>query len=326
MAHEVYALNPKLVAGLKKAYEAYADGSKTGLCDAFFIAAHLRIGQLPAPFHVDVLYAPLQRLTHFHSHLAPSLAREKNYSLSFLFLKRSAFGQQDPFGTPFGATSLAVLEHFSTEELAQMSLEGLADVVQQQGYGRFPDPAEVAATLNRAARDSYWLDRVLDEPVTLVLGATMATIHTLQAQLKEVDKTIARELAALPAERRTIGSVPGLGPVWTASLLTEIGDIQRFGDDAALATDAGLVWHPHGSGTFYAEDTALSKAGHAYLRYYLVDAANSVNLHCAEYRALYNAKLAQSPKHAHKRAVVLTARTLVRLVDALLRADTLYQP
>jgi hypothetical protein len=309
-----------LLAGLVR--EVYALDRR----DAFFIAERLRIGRLPAPFQVDVLYAPLQRLTRFRAHLAQTLAREKNYFLSFLFLKFSAFGTSEAFGDPFGATSLAVLERFSSEELIQMPWEDLAAFVQQQGRGRFADPDEVAATLTRAARDSYRLDRVLDEPVTLVLGTTMATIRTLQAQLKEVDKTIARELAAIPAARRTIGSIPGLGPVWTAGLIAEIGDIHRFSDDDALAKYAGLVWPPHESGAFQADDTALSKAGNAYLRYYLVEAANSVRLHCAEYRDFYNAKLAQSPKHAHKRAVVLTARKLVRLVDALLRASAVYQP
>jgi transposase len=219
-----------------------------------------------------------------------------------------------------------VLEHFSTEELVQMPLEERAAFVQEHGRGRFADPDEVAATLAKAARDSYRLDRVLDEPVTLVLGTTMATIRTLQAHLKEVDQTMARELGALPAARRTISAVPGLGPVWTAGLLAEIGAIERFADEDALAKYAGLVWPPHESGTFQAQDTALSKAGNAYLRYYLVEAANSVRLHCAAYRDYYTAKLAQSPKHAPKRALVLTARKLVRLVDALLRAGALYQP
>jgi transposase len=323
LEREVYALNPKWVAGLKA---AYTDGGKTDRRDAFFIAERLRIGRLPAPFQVDVLYAPLQRLTRFRAHLAHSLAREKNYFLSFLFLKFSAFATSEAFGDPFGATSVAVLEHFSTEELVQMPLEELATFVQEHGRGRFADPDEVAATLAKAARDSYRLDRVLAEPVTLVLGTTMATIRTLQAHLKEVDQTIARELVAIPAARRTIGSVPGLGPVWTAGLIAEIGAIQRFADEDALAKYAGLVWPPHESGTFQAQDTALSKAGNAYLRYYLIEAANSVRLHCAEYRDYYNAKLAQSPKHAHKRALVLTARKLVRLVDALLRAGAVYQP
>ena len=323
LERDVYALNPKLVHGLKK---AYADTGKTDRHDAFFIAERLRIGRLPAPFQVDALYAPLQRLTRFRAHLAQTLAREKNYFLSVLFLKFSAFGQQEPFGDPFGAASRAVLETFSTEELAQIPLDELAGFVQQHGRGRFADPQDVAATLTRAARDSYRLDRVLAEPVTLVLGTTMATIRVLQTQLREIDKTIARELAALPPARRTLASVPGLGPVWTAGLVAEIGEIQRFDNDAALAKYAGLVWPPHESGTFQADDTALAKSGNSYLRYYLVEAANSVRLHCAEYRAYYTAKLAQAPKHAHKRALVLTARKLVRLVDALLRAGALYQP
>jgi transposase len=322
VAREVYAFNPKLVTGLKK---AYADGGKTDRRDAFFIAERLRIGRLPAPFQVDALYAPLQRLTRFRVHLVQSLVREKNYFLSFLFLKFSAFAQEEPFADPFGATSLAVLETFSTEEIAQMPLEELATFVPPHGRGRFAEPAEVARTLHRAARDSYRLDRVLDEPLTLVLGTTTATIRTLQAQLKAVDTTIARELAALPPARRTLASVPGLGPVWTAGLVAEIGGIERFADDAAVAKYAGLVWNPHESGTFQADDTRLSKAGNAYLRYYLVEAANSVRLHCADYRVYYLAKLAQSPKHAHKRALVLTARKLVRLIDRLLRAGAVYQ-
>lgn len=323
LEHEVYALNPKLVAGFKKAYPNHG---KTDPLDAFFIAERLRLGRLPAPFQVDLLYAPLQRLTRFRAHLASTLAREKNYFLSFLFLKFSAFSQSQPFGDPFGATSSAVLEEFTTEELVQTPLEELASFLDKRGRGRFADPELVASTLKSAARDSYQLDRALNEPVSLILATTMATIRTLSRHLAELDKTIARELATLPPDRRTIASVPGLGPVFTAGLLAEIGDIHRFDNDAALAKYAGLWWPQDQSGSFQAEDTSLSKAGNSYLRYYLVEAANSVRCHCAEYRNYYTAKSAESPKHAHKRALVLTARKLVRLVGHLLRAGAVYRP
>ncbi len=322
LPHEVYALNPKLVTGLKR---AYTDRGKTDRRDAFFIAERLRIGHLPAPFHIDELYAPVQRLTRFRMHLAESLAREKNYFLSFLFLKFSGYSQAHPFGDSFGATSLAVLESFTTEQIAQTELSELAAFIGRHGHGKFDSPHEVAEALSRAASDSYRLDRVLEDPLTLILGTTMATIRSFQAQLKQVDKTIERELLVLPENRRSIRSVPGIGPVFTAGLVAEIGDIHRFPDEAALARYAGLVWNPHESGTFQAEDTSMSKAGNHYLRYYLVEAANSVRLHCPEYREYYNAKLAQSTKHAEKRAAVLTARKLVRLIDALLRAGTLYK-
>jgi hypothetical protein len=320
---KIYALTPKLVHGLT---QAYADTGKTDPVDAFFIAERLRLGRLPAPFQVDLLDAPLQRLTRFRAHLAQTLARGKTYFLSFLFLKFSGFCQENVCGDPCGATSCAGLEEFTPEQLVQTPREELARFVDERGRGRFADPEAVAATLRRAARDSYRLDRVRDEPLTLILGTTMATIRTVQTQLREVDKTIARELEALPPERRTIRLVPGLGPVWTAGLVAEIGDIQRFPNDAALAQYAGLVWHPHESGAFQAQDTSLAKAGNAYLRYYLVEAANSVRLDCAAYREYYQAKYAQSPKHAHKRALVLTARKLVRLVDHRLRAGVVYQP
>jgi transposase len=318
---QVYALNPKLVHDFRRHYGALP---KTDRADAFLIAERIRFGrQLPPPFFVDLRYAPLQRLTRYRVHLTQTLAREKGYFVTMLFLTFSAFCQTEPFADLFGTTSCALLEEFTTEELAQMTVEELAPYLTKKGRGHFKDPTALATTLQRAAKDSYRLDKVLADPLTIVLGSTMATIRTLQHQLKEIDATIARELAPIA---QTLSSVPGLGPVWTAGLIAEIGDIQRFADDAALAQYAGLVWKAHESGSFQAEDTPMTKAGNHYLRYDLVEAANSVRVHCPEYTAYYRTKVAQSSKHAHKRALVLTARKFVRLVDALLRSDTLYQP
>ncbi len=118
----------------------------------------------------------------------------------------------------------------------------------------------MAATLQRAARDAYRLDQVLQAPLRLVLGTTMATIRTLQQQLKAVDKTIAQELAAIP---QTLSSVPGLGPVWTAGLIAELGDSTRFADHGAIAQSAGVPWPSTQSGEFQGEDTAMSKRGNS---------------------------------------------------------------
>ena len=320
-APRIYALNPHLIKTFRANYGALP---KSDHADAFLIAERIRFGrQLPSPFQLDARYAPLQRLTRFRCHLAQNLAREKSYFLSFLFLTFSTYGQIAPFGDPFGATSSAILEEFTTEELAQPSLEDLAAYLQQKGRGRFADPAALAATLQRAARDSYRLDKVLQEPLRLVLGTTLATIRSLQSQLKSLDKTIAQELASIP---QTLASVPGLGPVWTAGLIAELGDITRFDDQAAIAQYAGLTWETRESGQFQAEDTELTKRGNSYLRYYLVEAANSVRQHCPEYGRYYAAKYAETPKHPHQRALVLSARKLVRLIDVLLRDGKRYLP
>jgi transposase len=320
---EVYLINPSVVKAYKK---LYPDRGKSDRLDALYIADCLRNERLlPTPFELDLLYAPLQRLTRFRVHLAEALAREKNYFLTFLFLKFSGFSQGQPFSDPFGATSSALLEELTTEELVETPVEKLAEYLDTKGRGRFEDPQQLAASLQRLARDSYRLDKALDEPVSLVLATTLANIRTFQRQLDVLDKSIARELEALPLERRIIRSVPGLGPVFTAGLVAEIGNIHRFDNEAGLARMAGLVWNQHQSGSFQGEDTSLAKSGNAYLRYYLIEAANSVRLNCAEYQGYYAAKFAQSTKHAHKRALVLTARKLVRLIDCLLRAGVAYQ-
>ncbi|BFH13767.1 hypothetical protein PMJ10TS2_33950 [Paenibacillus melissococcoides] len=68
------------------------------------------------------------------------------------------------------------------------------------------------------------------------------------------------------------------------------------------------------------------RSGNRFLRYYLVEAANSVKNRDPEFREYYRKKFNEVPKHQHKRALVLTARKLVRLVDVLLRNDQLYTP
>ena len=319
-APQIYALNPQLVHTFRANFGALP---KSDHADAFLIAERIRYGrQLPAPYQLDARYAPLQRLTRFRCHLVQNLAREKSYFLSFLFLTFSTYGQVEPFGDPFGATSCAVLEEFTTDELAQRSLDALATYLQAHGRGRFADPAALAATLQRAARDSYRLDKVLAEPLRLVLATTLAAIRTLQQQLKAIDKTIAQELATIP---QTLATVPGLGAVWSAGLIAELGDITRFADDGAIAQYAGLTWEAYQSGGFQADDTAMTKRGNRYLRYYLVEAANSVRTHCPEYGQYYAAKYAETTRHAHKRALVLTARKLVRLIEVLLREGRIYQ-
>ena len=124
----------------------------------------------------------------------------------------------------------------------------------------------------------------------------------------------------------TLTSLPGVGPVFSAGIVSELGNIHRFPDDDAIAKMAGLVWPQHQSADFDAEDRRMLRSANGYLRYYLVEAANALRMHDATYRAFYESKYKEVPKHKHKRALVLTARKLVRLVYALLSRGQIYRP
>jgi transposase len=114
--------------------------------------------------------------------------------------------------------------------------------------------------------------------------------------------------------------------VYAAGIFSEIENINCFPSEAQVARLAGLAWKRHQSGNFQAQTTRLDKRSNAYLRYYLVEAADSLRRHNPEFRAYYKKKYAEVTKHQHKRALVLTARKLIRLVDSLLRTNRLYQP
>ena len=103
-------------------------------------------------------------------------------------------------------------------------------------------------------------------------------------------------------------------------------DIHRFDSQASVAKFAGLVWTQHQSGEFEAEHSRMIKSGNRYLRYYLLEAANSVRRCDSEFRRYYDLKYHEVNKYQHKRALALTARKLVRLVFRLLKDNRLYIP
>jgi len=316
----IYQFNPKITSGFKS---AYPDKDKTDTIDAFVVADRLRFGRLPEPYEDSQPYFPLKRLTRYRYHLVSNISREKNYFLTHLFLKYSSFSDVKPFSNVFGKAGIAVItEFFSSDEIASMDIEALVEFLIKESKNRFSDPEAVAQKVKQVARESYRIRPALANSVNLILSSTVENIRALTSSLKEVDLAIATEFKAFP---NTLESVKGLGPVYSAGIFSEIGNIRRFSSHAKLAKFAGLTWRKTASGKFEAEETHMTKTGNDYLRYYFIEAANSLRTHNEEYRLYYQSKHKEVPKHQHKRAVSLTARKLVRLVFALLTKNRLYQ-
>lgn len=314
-----YRLNPKLVKYFKK---NYPDTDKTDDNDAFFIAERLRFGHLPHPYHSNQLYSPLQRLTRYRFHLAHSITREKNFFLSQLFLKFSGLSQNKVFSNTFGHTSIELLkEFFTVDDIVSASVENLVQFIIKNGKKHFSDPEMIAEAVQRAARESYRLRPSLAKSVNLILSSTIQNIRALDKAIKEVNKAIENEFNAFP---NTLKSIPGLGPVYASGILAEIGDVNRFKSNTGIAKLTGLWWKRYQSGDFEAENVYLSPSCNRYLRYYLIEGANSLRVHNEEYRIFYWKKYQEVPKHQHKRAIVLTARKLVRLIYAMLKRNQLY--
>jgi transposase len=316
---ELVCFNPKLVAKFKEGLDLR--GRKDDEQDAYDIAARLRIGALPLSYVPDDFWQGLRRLTRHRYKLSRSLSREKMRFQSIAFLKCSDWKRVKPFSDIFGATSIDLLTQFTTAELHDLSHDQLADIIARRGRGRFDDPDATARAVQQALRSSYPIEPQLDEMVTCSLATIWDHIHFIKRLMKRIDKQIARAIDPVP---NPIITVKGLGPVITAGLLAEIVDISRFAEHKHLAQYVGLTWHKRSSGGFVSQNTRLTKIGNAYARYYFILGANTLRMFNLEYKAYYWRKYQEVPKHQHKRALVLTARKLVRLVHALLTKNVPY--
>ena len=324
---KVYCLNPKMIANYKA---SFIDLGKNDYVDAFVIADFARVGRIAIKPWRGSQFLALQRLTRHRLHLAKSLSREKAYMLSNIFLKFSEFSllepDSQPFSDCFGATASSVLTEFlSVEEIVDMPMDDLAEYICKRGHNRFPDPQRTAGLLQKAARDSYRLDKCLYEPLTVSIASSFNLVSAYAAEMKTINKAIEKTLRGLdPSAYQVLLSIPGVGPVMAAGILAEIGSIDAFPSESALAKYAGLVWRESQSGKFTADDTPLSKAGNAYLRYYLIEATSHVKNYCDEFAAHYKKKYDEAKTHQHKRALALTARKFVRLIFGLLAKHQLY--
>lgn len=323
----IFCLNPKMTANYRKAFIAMA---KTDPLDAFIIADFARAGLIETQPWRGSQFLALKRLTRHRLHLTECITREKTYMVSNLYLKFSELqllsGENQPFSNIYGATSSAILtEYLSPQEIMDASEEELLTFIAEKSRNRITDISKTTELLKKAARDSYRLDKCLYEPLNVSLASSFNCIDTFKKEIKAIDDAIEKTIKGMHPNALTIlKSIDGIGPVFAAGIIAEIGDINVFHSSDALAKYAGLTWSKNQSGEFDGEDTRMQKAGNTYLRYYLGEAANSVRRHIPEYRDYYAKKYSEVPKHQHKRALALTSRKFVRLVFGLLVKNQLY--
>ncbi|HID72017.1 MAG TPA: IS110 family transposase [Thermoplasmata archaeon] len=317
---EVYRFNPRIIHHFKKILK---DLEKTDFIDALVIAKRLKFGNLPCPYHCLKDYLPLQRLTRYRYHLIKEIVREKGFLLTHLFLKNSELATKRPIKRVLGSTSRAIIhKYLSKDEIAKASLEELTELITKASKNRYQDPQVIAKLVKQTSRESYRIREGLANSLNLVIVSCFRSIRSYQQSLKEINKAIEDQLKGFG---QTLTSVPGIGSILAAGIIAEIGDVKRFHSADALAKYAGLWWPRKQSGEFEAEERRLNKSGNKYLRYYLVEAASSMRVHNEEYRRFYQKKYQEAVSHHHKRALVLTARKLVRLVFSLLKTKQLYQ-
>lgn len=327
-------LNPQ---HLKRFRKALPEQDKTDLLDPQVIDRYYQAFGVKHFYQFNDRYLPLRFLSRAYARIIHALAAQKAYLRSLLFILSSDYQRLEPFSDLFGATSLHVLDEFDDiAALADIPLDDLADQLRRWSGNSLPDPDHNAHQLHQVADQSYPLPQALTSTLHLIVQHAIAHIRFLSDNQKTMRGLIEQQLQPLPEANLALEQ-PGLGPILVAGCLSEIQDTTRFitgtkfdrklkrlrprtyrDGQAAVAKLAGLWWPQNNSGRFQAEDRHLARERNPYLRYWLVQAAHTLQRFDPDYRAYYWRKFHEVRKHQHKRALVLTARKAVRLVFALL--------
>ena len=323
---QLQSFEPQLVCFNPQLVTKFKDGlvlrrPKNDKLSASAIAARLRFGELPLSYMPGDLWQGLRRLTRYRFRLSRNMSREKMRFQSYAFLKCSDWKRVKAFTDVFGATSVALLTEFTVAEIKDMTHDQLVDLISRRGRGRFEDPIGTARKVRQALCSSYPINPQMDEMVTAALATGWEHIRFINRLIRRLDKHIAQVIDPVP---NPIITIKGLGAVITAGLLAEIVDVTRFAEHKHLAQYSGLTWEKRSSGNFVSQNTRLTKVGNKYLRYYFTLGANTLRQFNLEYKAFYWRKHGEVSKYQHKRALVLTARKLVRLVHALLTKNVPY--
>jgi len=326
---EVYLLNPIISHNFSK---SNVGSVKNDPMDAFALADFAASGKTNnlSPFKANQHFA-IQSLARQRKHYIDLLCKEKTRILNYIFIKFSDFNnakhQNKSFSNIFGATSIEVLLNYKTpEDIANSSIENLAQFIKEKSKNRFDDCEEVAKILQKASRDSYRLDVTLYDSVNTNIAICYSTIKFYEDIIKILEKEIESLIKGSTFEKdiSILKSIPGISNVFAISIISELGDATSFKSDDALAKYAGIYWSENSSGNFISEDNRLKKTGNSYLRYYLIEATSSVIRNNHVFNEFYQKKLNEVKTHKESRALVLTSRKFIRLIFKLLKDKQLY--
>ena len=124
--------------------------------------------------------------------------------------------------------------------------------------------SEKASRIYAAANGNVGLFPKNDASKTIIINAILQLLR-LEESIHELQVEMDRLSSQLP-EYEVVQSIYGVGPVFGAQLMAEIGDISRFDSKKALIGFAGIDPPPNQSGSVDVKSRSISKRGSAELR------------------------------------------------------------
>lgn len=172
-------------------------------------------------------------------------------------------------------------------------------------------------------------DVVAREQMGPELRDAIETVVREVAALNEILEVADEEIAELAAHDPVIArldAVRGIGPLTAAAFRTAVDDVGRFKSAKELTSYLGLVPSQYSSGDVKNRAGRITKAGDPLVRGYLVDAAHVIMMRRAPDTPLRRWALRIAQRSGKKKAAVALARKLARILFAMWRDGTDFDP
>ena len=312
--YTIYVINPIQSDSLRK---MYIRQTKNDSIDSFLIAEVIRFGQFGTTSMADENILAMRQLCRYRDSVISSRTEIK---LRIGTIMEQIFPEYEKqFSSLWVSTSMGILEKYLTpENIENAPIDELFEIIKDKSHNRLTRAK--AISIKEAAADTFGI-KIAQDAFSFQLKQLIDRMNFLDKQIEALDCQILEYYEKFDCYLHTI---PGIGMIAAATILAEIGDINRFKSSSALVAFAGIDPTVRQSGEFSSTHNHMSKRGSPYLRHAIFLAATTCSFHNSPLNAYYKKKREQG-KH-HLTATGAVARKLTTVIYAVLRDGKPYEP
>ena len=312
--YTIYVINPIQSDSLRK---MYIRQTKNDSIDSFLIAEVIRFGQFGTTSMADENILAMRQLCRYRDSVISSRTEIK---LRIGTIMEQIFPEYEKqFSSLWLSTSMGILEKYLTpENIENAPIDELFEIIKDKSHNKLT--MKKAISIREAAADTFGI-KIAQDAFSFQLKQLIDRMNFLDKQIEALDCQILEYYEKFDCYLHTI---PGIGMIAAATILAEIGDINRFKSSSALVAFAGIDPTVRQSGEFSSTHNHMSKRGSPYLRHAIFLAATTCSFHNSPLNAYYKKKRDQG-KH-HLTATGAVARKLTTVIYAVFRDSNPYEP
>ena len=312
--HSIHVINPIQTDGWRKGTEIRK--RKNDIIDSVLIADLIRYGDFVETSLSNEDLFSLRNICRMRNYLVQSTGDLKRKIICVL---DQVFPEYHSiFSNTFGTTSKQLLLDFSSPaDFEELSVDVLTETLEN--LSRKKVGQSTAEKLIDSAKNSFGIT-FSRESFTFQLKLLIEQIKFIEGQIKDCETKIEELMKKINSP---ITTIPGIGTILGAVIISEFGDINRFDKPSQLVAYAGIDATVSQSGEYEGTHNVMSKRGSPYLRKALFQAALVASNSDPVLKAYYQKKRAEG-KH-HKTCIGAVARKLCNIIYAVLKNDKPYQ-